>query len=198
MAVLDEGDVALRASRGNFALDLGAEQGARHARVLALDAALGERLGRVRRRTQGADRHRRRLRAARRLPCHAVRAARWQYRDAADEATALRSPACPPIEYEMLDHDARQSDAAADRPGRGGRQLSAPLDGQCNSLRLFRALNQAMQQLGATYLPNHIVDRVDTGRRRLSLFTRPAARCVPKRSCSPPASAMRDSRRWWA
>jgi len=34
-------------------------------------------------------------------------------------------------------------------------------DGHCNSLRLFRALNAGMQQLGVTYLPEHRVSRID-------------------------------------
>src|SRR5215216_54706 len=33
-------------------------------------------------------------------------------------------------------------------------------DGHCNSLRLFRALNAGMQQLGTTYLPDHRVEQI--------------------------------------
>jgi glycine/D-amino acid oxidase-like deaminating enzyme len=40
-ALLDEGDVAYRASRGNFGVGLGTEQGRRRAAFPALDAPLG-------------------------------------------------------------------------------------------------------------------------------------------------------------
>ena len=36
-----------------------------------------------------------------------------------------------------------------------------PLDGHCNSLRLLRALHIAGQQLGLTYLAQHIVERIE-------------------------------------
>jgi hydrogen cyanide synthase HcnC len=36
-----------------------------------------------------------------------------------------------------------------------------PLDGHCNSLRLLRALHTGLKQFGATYLPNHMVDRIE-------------------------------------
>ena len=40
VAVLDEGDLAYRASRGNFGARLGAKQGPGHARIRRLDQAL--------------------------------------------------------------------------------------------------------------------------------------------------------------
>ena len=40
VALLDEGDVAFRASRGNFGAHLGAEQGRRRAALSTLDAAV--------------------------------------------------------------------------------------------------------------------------------------------------------------
>jgi glycine/D-amino acid oxidase-like deaminating enzyme len=36
-----------------------------------------------------------------------------------------------------------------------------PLDGHCNSLRLLRALHTGLKRRGATYLPNHRVDRIE-------------------------------------
>jgi len=44
-------------------------------------------------------------------------------------------------------------------------------DGHCNSPRLFRALNAAMQQLGVAYLPEHRVDRIEYVAREFRLFS---------------------------
>ena len=87
-------------------------------------------------------------------------------------------------------------------PGTSAPKWSAasysPLDGHCNSLRLFRALHTALQQLGATYLPSHIVERVDYAGGGFALSTKRRRDRAPARSCSPPASATRDSRPWSA
>src|SRR4029450_2225569 len=68
-------------------------------------------------------------------------------------------PGMPAIEFEMLDHDRVKAMLPQIGSAVTGASFCAA-DGHCNSLRLFRALNQAMQKLGATYLPNHIVDRI--------------------------------------
>jgi hydrogen cyanide synthase HcnC len=36
-----------------------------------------------------------------------------------------------------------------------------PLDGHCNALRLLRAFHKGMGQLGVVYRPNHVVDAID-------------------------------------
>ena len=45
-------------------------------------------------------------------------------------------------------------------------------DGHCNSLRLFRALNAGMQQLGVTYLPEHRVEEIAYGGGDFRMTTR--------------------------
>ena len=64
------------------------------------------------------------------------------------------------FDFEMLDHDASGRPSPPSVRRWSGASYSR-FDGHCNSLRLFRALNAGMQQLGATYLPAHPVERVE-------------------------------------
>ncbi len=62
--------------------------------------------------------------------------------------------------YEMLDRDALLERL----PHIGPEVLGAsycPLDGQCNSLRLLHAFHAGMRQLGAEYRPSHVVHAID-------------------------------------
>jgi hydrogen cyanide synthase HcnC len=62
--------------------------------------------------------------------------------------------------YEILDHAAIERMLPSIGPEVVGGSY-CPLDGHCNSLRLLRALHFGLNRRGARYFPNHRVDRVD-------------------------------------
>lgn len=62
--------------------------------------------------------------------------------------------------YEMLDRAALLKLLPQLGPDVVGGSF-CPLDGHCNALRLLRALHVAMRQLGADYRANHTVDAID-------------------------------------
>lgn len=158
VAVLDEGDVAYRASRGNFSLvwvqskGLGMPEYAGWTKrssdawqgfAADVEAQTGIDVGFAR---QGGL-----------TLClsEAELAAR------SDSLKRLHNqPNMVRYPYEILDHAA----AAKLVPEIGPEVVGAsycPLDGHCNSLRLLRALHTGMQQLGARYLANHMVDTIE-------------------------------------
>ena len=158
VAVLDEGDIAHRASRGNFALvwvqskGLGMPEYSAWSRRSAGDwrgAGGGAEAG---------QRHRCRAQPARRLLALPVR------RGARAQGRAHAPPAQPARRrrHRLGSAGSRgdQAPAARDRAGRGRRHLQ-PLDGHVNSLRLFRALHVAMGRRGVTYRPAHPVERIE-------------------------------------
>ena len=69
-------------------------------------------------------------------------------------------PGVERIAYEIVDHDSVKQLLPHIGPEVFGASYTR-LDGHCNSLRLFRALHAGMQQLGATYLADHAVGRID-------------------------------------
>lgn len=157
VAVLDEGDMALRASRGNFALvwvqskGLGMPEYAAWTRRSAglwpnLAASLAEETDLDVRLEQPGGFHlalsddelERRVMTLRRLH---------------------NQPGMSPYDVEIMDH----ARVKAMLPEIGPEVVGAtycPLDGHVNSLRLFRALHLAMIRRGVTYLPNHPVERL--------------------------------------
>jgi hydrogen cyanide synthase HcnC len=169
VAVLDEGDVALRASRGNFALiwvqskGLGMPEYSHW--TLRSANSWAEFAGELKEQT-GLD-----LCYERPGGFHVTLTEQeWLYRDALMKRLAAQ-PGMPDIKFEMLDHDRVKAMLPQIGPGVTGASFCAA-DGHCNSLRLFRALNQAMQKLGATYLSNHIVDRVEPSSDGFRMFTK--------------------------
>lgn len=158
VAVLDEGDIAFRASRGNFAL------------VWVQSKGLGmpEYAGWTVRSSEAWGGFAEALKAQTGLDvCHqrpggfhlALSEGELEQRD----ATLKRlhnQPAMQRYDWEIVDR------ARLERmlPQIGPEVVGAsycPLDGHVNSLRLLRALHMGMQQLGAAYLPNHPVDRIE-------------------------------------
>jgi hydrogen cyanide synthase HcnC len=155
VAVLDEGDVAYRASRGNFALvwvqskGLGMPQyaawtkrssdgwGAFAARLqeeTGLDVAF-ERRGGFQLALSEAELESR-VGTLRRLH---------------NQRDMVQYP------YEILDH----AEVARMLPEVGPEVVGGsycPLDGHCNSLRLLRGLHIGMNRMGVRYLPNHRVE----------------------------------------
>src|SRR5262249_10434694 len=69
-------------------------------------------------------------------------------------------PTIVKYDYEMLDRAQIKSALPAVGPEVVGASYCA-LDGHVNPLRLLRALHAGMQQLGATYLSDHVVEQID-------------------------------------
>lgn len=158
VVVLDEGDVAFRASRGNFALVWVQSKGmgmAAYTRwsLRSADAWAGFAAALVE--ETGID------------PCfqrpggfHLVLGEReWEQRRQT-MARLLAQPGAPEIECEMLDHDR----LARVLPGIGPEVTGASytkVDGHCNSLKLLRALHTGFQRHGVVYRSEHLVDRIE-------------------------------------
>lgn len=157
VTLLDEGDLALRASRGNFALvwvqgkGLGLPAYAHWTRRSAdlwpdLAMALAEETGMALHYSRPGgfslcltDRE---------LQCRAEEMARLHNQ---------LSPADYP--YEILDHEQTRRRL----PAIGGTvagALFSPLDGHVNALKLFHALHIAFQARGGRYLPGHRVETI--------------------------------------
>jgi glycine/D-amino acid oxidase-like deaminating enzyme len=156
--VLDEGDVAYRASRGNFALvwvqgkGLGMPEYAAWTRQSS--DAWGEFAGALKDET-GLD-------VCFRRPggLHLCLSER-ELENRADALKRLHNqPAMVRHDYEMLDRGQVGAMLPQIGPEVAGASYCA-LDGHVNSLRLLRALHTAMRQLGAEYLADRMVERID-------------------------------------
>lgn len=158
VAVLDEGDVALRASRGNFALvwvqgkGLGMPQYGVWT-VRSSDAWQG--FAATLRDETGID-----VRFERPGGFHMA----LSQPELEARATLLKrlqaQPGMPRYEIQMLDHAGVERLLPEIGPQVAGASFT-PLDGHCNSLKLLRALNAGLQRRGAKYLANHAVERID-------------------------------------
>jgi glycine/D-amino acid oxidase-like deaminating enzyme len=94
----------------------------------------------------------------------------FEYRDAQMKKLHAQ-PGMPHYDYEMMD----RTRVAKMLPDIGPEVVGASfslLDGHCNSLRLFRALNSGMQRLGARYLSDHIVEDIRHANGEFRLRTR--------------------------
>ncbi len=158
VALLDEGDVAYRASRGNFAPGLGAGQRAGSARLRRLDARLGPALSGICRAALRGRRRRRRAGAAGRLPPVPVRGRTRAPRRTA-HAAAWHSPgsSATPTRCSIT---ARWRGGCRASARRWWARAIAALDGHLNSLRLLRALHAGFLARGGSYLPNAKVEAV--------------------------------------
>jgi hydrogen cyanide synthase HcnC len=158
VAVLDEGDVAYRASRGNFALVWVQSKGlgmARYAAWSVRSARAWAGFAAMLREETGLD-----VALEQRGGFHMA----LSERELENRVTTMKrlhnQPDMIPYEYEIMDRARVQKMLPAIGPDVAGASY-CPLDGHVNSLRLFRALNSGMQRLGARYLPNHIVERIE-------------------------------------
>jgi glycine/D-amino acid oxidase-like deaminating enzyme len=157
VAVLDEGDVAFRASRGNFALVWV------HSKGLGLPGYAAWTIGSADSWAGFADllKQQTGLDVCFQRPggFHMVLSVReWEYRESFMRRLHAQ-PGMPDLTYEMLDHGRVRRLLPQIGPDVVGASYS-PHDGHCNSLRLFRALNAGMQRLGVRYYPDHPVDRI--------------------------------------
>ena len=158
VVVLDEGDVALRASRGNFALVWVQSKGLgmpAYSRWTVKSAqawpALAQEL---------ADRTALDVCYERPGGFHLTLSEReWTHRQGVMQRLSAQAD-MPEVSFEMLEHP----ELARRLPGLGPDVVGGsfcPLDGHCNSLRLFRALHVAGQRCGLHYRAFHGVDRID-------------------------------------
>jgi glycine/D-amino acid oxidase-like deaminating enzyme len=158
VVVLDEGDLANRASRGNFALvwvqskGMGMPPyGAWTVRSSEAWAGFAETLGQQ----TGIDLAHRRP-GGFHLALSGVELAKR-----ADLLERLQAqPGMPRYAYEVLDREQVRKMLPHVGPEVVGGTY-CPLDGHVNALRLFRALNAGMQQLGVRYLAQHAVERIE-------------------------------------
>lgn len=168
VAVLDEGDVALRASRGNFALVWVQSKGMglpaySHWSLRSADA--WAQLAETLESQTGIDV------SFQRPGGFNITLGEREFRQrAALVERLLAQPGMPGLQIEMLDRDEVRKRLPQIGPEVSGASYSVA-DGHCNSLRLFRALHQGMQMLGATYLADQIVDRIEPASGGFRLFT---------------------------
>ncbi|MCW2240054.1 NAD(P)/FAD-dependent oxidoreductase [Azospirillum canadense] len=158
VAILDEGDIAVRPSRGNFALVW----------VQGKGLGLPEYAGWSKRSsdtwTGFADQLRQQTgidvcyeRPGGFMPL--LSEAEMEHR--ANQLRRLHNqPNVVRYDYEMMDRAAVEKEM----PFIGKDVVGAsycPLDGHCNSLKLLRALHTGISLSGVAYLPNHRVERID-------------------------------------
>src|SRR3984893_1412214 len=158
VAVLDEGDTAYRASRGNFALVWVQSKGSGMSEygVWTMQSAqLWPELAEALQGETGLD------------SCfsnpgglHLV----LSERELENRSRALQrlhnQPGMAPFEYHMLDHAQVEKMLPQIGPDVIGASF-CPLDGHVNSLRLLRALHVGFQRLGGRYFSGHAVERIE-------------------------------------
>ncbi|KAA0680770.1 FAD-binding oxidoreductase [Roseomonas genomospecies 6] len=158
VAILDEGDIAVRPSRGNFAL------------VWVQGKGLGmpEYAGWTKRSADGWTGFADQLREQTGIDVRYERPGGFMPLLSEEEvekrASQLRrlhnQPDMVRYDYEMLDRAAVEKEM----PFIGKDVVGAsycPLDGHCNSLKLLRALHTGLERSGVAYLPNRRVERIE-------------------------------------
>ena len=158
VAVLDEGDVAYRASRGNFAL------------VWVQSKGLGmpEYAAWTRRSSDGWAGFAQTLKEETGLDVAFQRPGGFHLclSEAEFEARANamkrlhNQPRMMQYPYEMMERGTVEKMLPQIGPEVVGGSY-CPLDGHCNSLRLLRALHTGLKRHDADYLPNHIVETIE-------------------------------------
>ena len=157
VAMLDEGDIAYRAARGNFALVWVQSKGggmSRYATWTRESADAWPELATTLRLDTGLD-------VCLQQPggFHLL----LSQKEMENRANALKrlnsQPGMVPFEYHMLDH----AEVARMLPRIGPQVAGAsfcPLDGHVNALRLLRALHVGFQRHGGSYFPEHRVEQI--------------------------------------
>jgi hydrogen cyanide synthase HcnC len=158
VAVLDEGDVAYRASRGNFAL------------VWVQSKGLGmpEYAAWTRRSSDGWAGFAQALKEETGLDVAFQRPggfhlclSKAEFEARANTMKRLHNqPRMMQYPYEMMERSAVEKMLPQIGPEVVGGSY-CPLDGHCNSLRLLRALHTGLKRHDADYLPNHIVETIE-------------------------------------
>lgn len=157
VAVLDEGDVAYRASRGNFALVWVQNKGIgmpQYGAWTVQSANAWQGLADALQAQTGID-----VVFQRPGGFHFALSERELEARVTQMERLHAQPGMPYYETEILDHAAVKRLVPETGPEVVGASYTK-LDGHVNSLKLFRALNAGMQQLGVAYLGNHAVDAI--------------------------------------
>ncbi|MGE5339270.1 MAG: NAD(P)/FAD-dependent oxidoreductase, partial [Gemmatimonadota bacterium] len=158
VALLDEGDIAYRASRGNFGLVWVQGKGlglAPYGNWTQRAARLWPKLAHVLQEDTGID-------VALEQPggFHVCLSDAEMSHRVATMTKLVEQAGFERYAFEVLDRA-----ALADRlPGIGPTVVGATysaLDGHCNPLRLLRALHAAFEKRGGAYLPQHKAQRID-------------------------------------
>lgn len=155
--VLDEGDIAYRASRGNFALVWVQSKGLGMPEYAAWTKASAEQWGTLAKSLKDATD----IDVAHHQPGGFMLCLSEDELEA--RVNAMRrlhnQPSMVTYPYEVLDHDETKRRLPAIGPDVVG-SVFCPLDGHVNSLRLFRALHVAMARLGIDYRSNAPVESI--------------------------------------
>ena len=158
VVVLDEGDVAFRAARGNFALVWVQSKGgglSEYALWTMQSSQLWPELAQTLQAQTGLD-----VCFARPGGLHLL----LSEREVENRANALKrlhnQPGMQGFDYEILDHD--EVEKMLPQIGRDVAGASfCPADGHVNALRLLHALHLGFAQLGGSYRSNHAVDAIE-------------------------------------
>jgi hydrogen cyanide synthase HcnC len=157
VVILDEGDIAFRASRGNFALVWVQSKGLGMAEYAAWTKASSDRwatLAEILLEETGIDvSHHRPGGFMLCLSQEELQGRIDAMRRLHNQSEMVKYP------YEILDHDETKRRLPAIGPDVVG-SVYCPLDGHVNSLRLFRALHVGLQKLGVDYRPNSAVENI--------------------------------------
>jgi hydrogen cyanide synthase HcnC len=157
VAVLDEGDLAFRASRGNFALVWVQGKGSGMSEYALWTMQSAERwpeLAQTIEAQTGLD-------VCFRNPggLHLLLGER-EMENRADALKRLHyQPGMKGLEYQILDHDQVEKLLPQIGPQVAGASF-CPADGHVNALRLLHALHVGFARLGGTYRSNHAVDEI--------------------------------------
>ena len=167
VAVLDEGDIAYRASRGNFALVWVQSKGMgmpAYAAWTVRSAKTWADLAAELRRQTGLDVSHQRPGGFHLALSEAELEARANLLNRLHNQPEMQS-----YRYEILGREQVRAMLPQIGPEVVGGSY-CPLDGQVNSLRLLRALHTGMQALGAAYLPNCAVHRIEHAAGEFRIF----------------------------
>ena len=166
--VLDEGDIAFRASRGNFALVWVQSKGVgfpEYALWTMQSSQLWPELAQTLEAQTGLD-----VCFQRPGGLHLL----LSERELENRANALKrlhnQPGMKDFDYQMLDHDEVEKMLPQVGPDVVGASFS-PADGHVNALRLLHALHLGFARLGGSYRSNHAVDRIEPGGGEFRLHT---------------------------
>lgn len=168
VAMLDEGDIAYRASRGNFALVWVQSKGAgltQYALWTRDSAEVWPQLADALRDETGLD-------VCLQQPggLHLLLSER-EVENRANEIKRLHNQAgMVPFEYQILDGAEVRRMLPQAGPDVAGASF-CPLDGHVNALRLLRALHVAFQKNGGRYFPERAVERIEARRGEFRLHS---------------------------
>ena len=158
VAMLDEGDIAYRASRGNFALVWVQSKGSglsEYALWTRYSADVWPQLAATLRDETGLD-----VCLQQTGGLHLLLSER-EAESRANEIKRLHNqPGMVPFDYQMLDRAAVARMLPQVGPDVAGASF-CPLDGHVNALRLLRALHVAFQKRGGCYFPDCAVERIE-------------------------------------